>query len=474
MSGYELISELMDWDAKIQELVRKFGLNPCEQEFEIGDHTDMMSAMAYAGMTSRYPHWSFGKAYELTKTLYDYGIQGLPYEMVINSNPALAYLMRDNTLLLHILTIAHVYGHNDFFMNNDTFKSTNPSRTIERFNTHAKRVRAYRQDPSIGEKKVEELLDAAHAVAFQCRRNFNIRKMTREEQIKRALEDAQPRRDGNWALHKPPETKEVNIHKIPFEPEEDFLLFIRDYNPFLENWEKDILTIVDEETKYFIPMIETKIMNEGWASYWHKKILESLNLPQNLHLEFIVRHNQVVQPMPGQINPYYLGLKMLEYIKRRFDEPTAEEIKKYGKPTRTGDEQLFLVRESMRDTSFIHTYFTEELARELKIFGFEAEGDDLKVSNVADDEESWRKIQDALIKQIGMNSLPVIRIEDMDLGDQTLLIKHYHDGRDLDYEHAEKTMAYTNKLWKRKVVLETIMHGKKKKFSHDGKGFKED
>ena len=142
-----------------------------------------------------------------------------------------------------------------------------------------------------------------------------------------------PRRDQPDPFQKIHARKTVEVpdfHKVPLEPDEDILLFIRDHNPFLADFEKDLLTIVDEEAKYFISMMETKIMNEGWASYWHKKILESLDLDQGLHLEFIVNHNQVVRPIPGQINPYHLGLKIWEDIYRRYTNPTAEEIKRDG------------------------------------------------------------------------------------------------------------------------------------------------
>jgi len=165
MANYE-ISELVEWDNRIREKAAEFGLDWFPQEFEICDHSGMLGYMAYSGMPSHYPHWSFGKAYEKLKTLYDYGVNGLPYEMVINSNPAIAYLMRDNTLLLQILTIAHVYGHNDFFKNNFTFKSaTRAELTIEFFKAHAMRVRRYMEDPSIGVDKVERIVDAAHALA---------------------------------------------------------------------------------------------------------------------------------------------------------------------------------------------------------------------------------------------------------------------------------------------------------------------
>ena len=154
------LKELENWDKRIFEIAKSFGLNCYPQEFEICDHFEMLGYMSYSGMPSRYRHWSFGKSYEKEKTLYDYGVGGLPYEMVINSNPCLAYLMRDNTDLLQILTIAHVYGHNDFFANNFTFTSNFDAQyTLEMFKNHATRVKSYIEDPSIGIEKVEEILD---------------------------------------------------------------------------------------------------------------------------------------------------------------------------------------------------------------------------------------------------------------------------------------------------------------------------
>src|SRR5438105_2505703 len=236
MANYE-VSELIEWDNRIRDKAAEFGLDWYPQEFEICDHNGMLGYMAYSGMPSHYPHWSFGKAYEKLKTLYDYGVNGLPYEMVINSNPAIAYLMRDNTLLLQILTIAHVYGHNDFFTNNFNFTTaTRAEFTIELFKAHALRVRKYFEDPSIGIEKVERVLDAAHALSFQCRRNLAIRKLSREEQVRRAVEASQPKPDPFKKIHAPQPFQEVDVRKIPLEPEEDVLLFIRDHNPFLNDW----------------------------------------------------------------------------------------------------------------------------------------------------------------------------------------------------------------------------------------------
>jgi len=470
MANYEL-SELVEWDARIRDKVAEFGLDCFPQEFELCDHTGMLGYMAYSGMPSHYPHWSYGKAYEKLKTLYDHGVSGLPYEMVINSNPALAYLMRDNTLLLQILTIAHVYGHNDFFKNNFTYRTTRPEFTIELFKAHALRIRSYVEDPSIGIEKVDRILDAAHALSLTCRRNLAIRKLSQEEQVQRALDTAQPKPDPYKKIHARQPFKEPNIHKVPLNPEEDLLIFIRDHNPFLSDWEKDLLTIVDEEAKYFIPMIETKIMNEGWASYWHKRILESLGLEQGLHLEFIVRHNQVVRPIPGQINPYHLGLRIWEDLHRRYTNPTAEEIKRDGPPNKSGDEKLFEAREVERDSSFIRRYLTEELMREMDMFEYEARGEDLVVSEVSD-EEGWRQVKEMLIKNVGVNSIPVMKIEDADFGQNRILyLRHYHDGRDLHLEYAEKTMAYLQRLWGREIVLETILQGKRSMLGYNDRGF---
>ena len=186
------LRDLVEWDLKIRDKADEFGLDCYPQEFELCDHNGMLGYMAYSGMPSHYPHWSYGKSYEKLKTLYDHGVSGLPYEMVINSNPAIAYLMRDNSLLLHILTIAHVYGHNDFFKNNFTFKSaTRAELTIESFKAAAMRVRRYVEDPSIGVEKVERILDAAHALSWQCRRNFAIKKLSPFEQMARAEDTAQ-------------------------------------------------------------------------------------------------------------------------------------------------------------------------------------------------------------------------------------------------------------------------------------------
>lgn len=461
MSGSYSIEELESWNERIVALARDFGLNPDPQEFEICDHEQMLGYMAYSGMPSHYPHWSYGKSYEKLKTLYDYGITGLPYEMVINSNPSIAYLMRDNSLLLQLLTMAHVYSHNDFFKNNFTFKPIRAEFTIETFKSHADRVRQYVEDPSIGLEKVERILDAAHALSLQCRRNLAIRKQTAEEEMQRRLEESNPLADPFQSIHRRQEYVAPDLDRVPLYPKEDILLFIRDHNPHFSDWEKDLLTIVHEEAQYFIPQIETKIMNEGWASVWHKRILEALDLPQGLRLEFMVRHTQVVSPTPGGINPYHLGLKIWEDIERRWDHPTAEEEKELGPRKKSGQEKIFEAREVERDSSFLRRYLTEDLIRELNLFEYQTRGGERVVSRVAD-RENWRDIKETLIRNVGTGTVPDIKIEDADYNNnRVLFLRHYHDGRDLHLEYAEKTLHYLHQLWGREVILETVVNEKK-------------
>lgn len=461
MAAFYSVEDLKSWNSRIVELVEKFGLDPYPQEFEVCDHEQMLSYMVYSGMPSHYPHWSYGKAFEKLKTLYDYGLSGLPYEMVINSNPCIAYLMRDNSLALQVLTIAHVYGHNDFFKNNFTFRPTRAEFTIETFKAHANRVRHYVEDPSIGLEKVERVLDAAHALSLQCRRNLSIRKTTEAEQKEAKYRDAKPSADPFQSIHRRKEWDSPDLTKVPLYPEEDILIFIRDHNLHLTEWEKDLLTIVHEQAQYFIPQIETKIMNEGWASFWHKRIMEALDLPQALRLEFLVRHTQVLCPSSGGLNPYHIGMTVWQDIERRWSEPNAEEESKSAPPRKSAKNKLFEAREVERDTSFLRRYLTEEVIRELNLFEYQSRGNDKVVSRVAD-ETGWQAIKETLIQNVGTGTIPVIKVEDADYNNsRSLFLKHSHDGRDLQLEYAEKTLQYLRQLWGREVLLETIINEKK-------------
>ncbi len=315
------------------------------------------------------------------------------------------------------------------------------------------------------------MLDAAHALSMNARRNPAIRKLTQRSSVSGASRPRSRAHDPFARLHRRPDYVEPDLRQVPLEPEEDILLFIRDHNRHLEAWEQDLLTIVHDEAQYFLPQIETKIMNEGWASYWHHKIMNSLELPQEIYLEFMVRHNQVICPHPGSINPYHVGFKIWHDIERRLDDPTKAEIEAHGAPDRSGRDKIFEVRETDRDASFLRRFLTEQLMRELDLFEFEPRGDNLVVTKVAD-EDSWREVKETLIRTVGMNAQPVIRIYDADYGNnRALYLKHEHDGRDLHIGYAEKTLGHLHQLWSHRVLLETLMKGKKTLLSYGEHGF---
>ena len=447
MTDYS-IKELEHWNERIEKIARDFGLDYYEQEFEIVSYEDMICYEAYIGMPSHYPHWSYGKTYERTKTLNRYNLTGLPYEMVINSDPCIAYLMKDNTLLLQILTIAHVYGHNDFFKNNRLFKyGTNAEYTLEMFKNHADRVREYISDPGIGYAKVEKILNAAHAIRYQTSRVVGTKRISEEEKRKRLFDKLQkpvsehPLLEVQGARDEMP----LDLKKIPVEPDEDLLLFIASYGR-LQDWERDLLDIVREETQYFIPQMETKIMNEGWASFWHYTILNKLELPQSLQFEFLKRHNQVIKPIEGRINPYYVGFKILESLVDREKED-------YSK--------IFEIRGLERDQSFLRRYLTKELCNEMNLFEYMKDGNDYLISEVSD-EEGWRKVRDTLASGVGTGGIPTINVIEWVQKDNTLILEHQYDNRELELSYAYETLKHIVDLWDGKVMLVTYFDEKRK------------
>lgn len=432
-----VLKDLIEWNEVIESKAKELGLNFYPQEFEIIGFNEMLGYEAYVGMPSRYPHWSFGKSYEKNKTLYSFDLTGLPYEMVINSNPCLAYLMRENTLPLQILTMAHVYGHNDFFKNNRLFKEgTRAKLALEMFKLDGEIIREYINTPGIGYEKVERILDAAHTIRYNIGRVIGRKEMTDEEIRKNRIEDYKKAIENKSILDMDMVIEEPILDKIPLEPYDDVVGFIIKYGK-LEEWEKDIVRIVKRETEYFMPQIETKTMNEGWASYWHYNILKSLNLPEGLHFEFLKRHNDVVAPMLGGLNPYYVGFKMFEDIEKRY-----------------GRDKIFEVRSMERDASFIRRYLTQELCEELNLFQYAKKSFDYVIEEVSD-EDGWKEIRDNLAFTSGLGSIPYIRVIDLNTRDLTLTLEHVYDGRELEATYAKETLKYVQQLWGYKVRLLT-------------------
>jgi len=426
------------------------GLDYYPQEFEIVSYDDMLGYEAYMGMPVRYRHWSFGKAYERKKTFYHYNLTGLPYEMVINSNPCLAYLMKDNTLLLQVLTMAHVYGHNDFFKNNRMFREgTRAENCLEMFKSHARRIGEYIQDPSIGYERVERVLDAAHALRFQVYRTVGERHLSPDEVKQHIIEKVQPAFSEHPLLEPRVKGQPPDLNRVPLEPEEDILLFIYRYGP-LEEWERDVIGMVRQESLYFLPQIETKIMNEGWASFWHYRILQQLDLPQEMHIEFLKRHNQVLSPHEGSINPYHLGFKLFEKLEREH-----------------GLEFILQVRGCERDSSFLRCYLDEELCCDLNLFAYLKKGRDYFVSEVAD-EDGWKYIRDTLADSAGIRTIPNIKVMEVKGRERTLMLEQEWDGRELLLDYAHQTLKYIARLWGARVRLRTMVRNAFQILESDG------
>lgn len=429
------LKDLMKWNEKIEKKATELGLDFYPQEFEIIGFNEMLGYEAYVGMPSRYPHWSFGKSYEKNKTLYSLNLTGLPYEMVINSDPCLAYLMRENTLLLQILTMAHVYGHNDFFKNNRMFREgTKAKYSLELFKLDADTIRNYINTPGIGYEKVERILDSAHAIKLNVGRVIGQKQRTDDEIRKDIIEEYKQKIDNKGILDSNKVIELPDLDKIPLEPYDDLVGFIIEHGE-LEDWERNVLKIVKREAEYFLPQIETKTMNEGWASFWHYTILKELNLSNDLHIEFLKRHNDVVAPMVGGLNPYYIGFKVFQDLEKRY-----------------GREKIFEVREIERDASFIRRYLTRELCEELNLFQYGKRSFDYVIEEVSD-EYGWEEIRDNLAFNSGLGMIPYIRVIDLNKKNNTLVLEHVYDGRELELIYAKETLKHIQSLWGHTVKL---------------------
>jgi len=431
MSDWSL-DELQNWDKKICTLGESLQLDWYPIEYEICDYKEMIGHMAYTGLPTHYRHWSFGKSFDRIQTEYNLGMSGLPYEMIINSNPSISYLMTENPMPTHILTMAHCVGHSDFFKNNRMFSETRAGTAISRFKVAGKRVKKYMEDPNIGVDEVERVLDACHTIRFQVPRTPGLKRRNPKD-LKAYYEDLIRNDTTGW-------WDSFNLNKIPLEPDCNLLSFIAEHNKVLLPWQKDLIKIVEQESLYFVPQACTKIMNEGWACMIHEKIVNALGIPDDYFLSFLRLHNQVVRPHLGRVNPYHLGYKIFKYIEKHH-----------------GFDECLRVRETHNDETFIKTYLDEELCKDLNLFSYSfnrKEGYN-KITEVSG-EETWQTVRDDLIRNIGLNGVPVVIVKEL-TRDGTLILQHEHDGRDLELAEANKVFEQINELWAGGVRFTTII-----------------
>lgn len=452
--------------AEITEIAEGFGLDFYPMRYEVCP-ADIIYTFGAYGMPTRFSHWSFGKQFYKMKINYDVGLSKI-YELVINSNPCYAFLLDSNSLIQNKLIVAHVLAHSDFFKNNVRFSNTNRD-MVESMAATAERIRQY--ELAHGKKEVELFLDAVLAIEEHIDPSLIRPQLPWDEEEEEEFSEEKPRPtpyDDLWDLDlrgkKEDKTSWKKVKRFPPQPEKDLLLFIEQYSRELSDWQRDILTMMREEMLYFWPQLETKIMNEGWASYWHQRILREMDLSSDEAIEFAKLNASVVQPSRTNLNPYYLGLKIFEDIEKRWNHPTKE-MREWGVKPNSGREKIFEVREIESDISFIRNYLTRELVFREDMYLFQKKGKDYKIVD-----KDWEKVRDQLVNMRVNGGFPYITVDDGDyLRNGELYLKHSYEGIELDIKYLEKVLPYIFQLWGRTVHLETVIENRSLVFSYDGK-----
>lgn len=449
------VKELQYAIDEITEIASTFGLDFYPMRYEICP-ADIIYTFGAYGMPTRFTHWSFGKQFHKMKLQYDLGLSKI-YELVINSNPCYAFLLDTNSLIQNKLIIAHVLAHCDFFKNNVRFMNTRKD-MVDSMAATAERIAAYERE--YGKDEVESFLDAVLAI----QEHIDPSLVTRKEEIVNEVKTRKTEYDDLWALDKQKKPKKQQSRsKHPASPEKDILLFIEQHSPYLEDWQRDILTMMREEMLYFWPQLETKIMNEGWASFWHKKILREMDLTTGESIEFAKLNASVLQPSKTSINPYYLGVKIFEDIEKRYNEPT-EEMKSRGILPNSGKEKIFEVREIESDTSFIRNYLTKELIQQEDLYLFQKQNEDYRITT-----KDYERVREQLIAMRVNGGFPYIVVENGDyLLNGELYLIHRYEETELDVPYLENVLPYLYQLWGRIVHLETVSKGRDIVYSYDG------
>jgi stage V sporulation protein R len=435
----------------ITKIAEDFGLDFYPMRYEICP-ADIIYTFGAYGMPTRFSHWSFGKTFHRMKTQYDFGLSKI-YELVINSNPCYAFLLEGNSLIQNKLIVAHVLAHCDFFKNNARFSNTNRN-MIETMSATAERIHQYEYE--YGTEKVETFIDAVLGIQEHIDPSLIKAKLKspdmliRDKKANQMQQKKKSKYEDLWDIDSEnPSHKIVSPKKksFPEHPEKDILWFIEEHSPILEDWQRDILTMLREEMLYFWPQLETKIMNEGWASYWHMKILREMNLTPEETIEFAKLNSSVVQPGQQSLNPYYLGFKIFEDIEKRWDR-----------------DKMFEVREFESDSSFLRNYLTEQLVEDLDLYVFEKKGVEWKITDKA-----WENIRDQLVYSRVNGGFPYLTIVHGNyLNGGELYIKHAYEEAELDLKYVEKTLPYVHQLWGKTVHLETVIEEKPVLFTYDG------
>ncbi len=477
------LKRLNEFNERIQEIAREFGLDFFPQEFDAIPAQKMLEIMAYR-FPVNFSHWSFGRDYEREKTKYEHGF-GVPYEVVLNSNPSRAYLMNTNPFPVQVMVMAHVYAHNDFMKNNLHFKPTRRD-ILPSASEAAARFQKYEKRSNL--EKVERLINAGLSIESNIDPDFFIKEENEERTRERLSTPAAPVEVPGPFDDLIPRKKVERLSredynkKTPPEPERDMLLYIINHSPKpLQEWEKDILSVIRDQSRYLMPQRRTKIMNEGWASFWHIRIMERLFkegfLKEEEHGYYNLYNARVLATNPRTINPYLVGLRILEDIETRWNKGRfGREWEECEDPTKKavwdtdlglGIEKIFEVRRSYSDRFFMEHFLTEELVNDLELYLYYGRQEIGEIKYVISDRD-WQRIKALLVTHLSTFDIPVIMVEDGDYkGKRELYLKHAYEGIELDKEYREKTLEHLFYLWDRPVHLETVVNGKTEVFTFD-------
>lgn len=483
--------EIAEWVPRIAEIARGHGLDFFETIFEMVDYSEMNSVAALTGFPVRFPHWRFGMEYERLTKSYAYGLHKI-YEMVINTDPCYAYLLRGNTMMDHKLVIAHVYAHCDFFKNNYWFSRTN-RKMLDEMANHRVRVRRYIE--KYGLENVESFLDACLSIEdlvdpqapFQDAaggggngvgdedpgRDFSIPRL---RSPKRYMEDFVNPKEYLDEQKKRLQELAAKRQRFPEKPERDVLEFLIQYAP-LARWQADILSMVRQESLYFVPQAQTKIMNEGWATFWHSRMMTQDILNDAEVIDFADHHSGTVAQQPGRLNPYKLGLDMFRHIHERWDKgrfgPEFEQCDDYRKKAswdtgaKLGDEKIFEVRRIYNDIGFIDTFLDENFVEDHKLFLYRRNEE---TGRIEVDTRAYQQVKDNLLLSLTNRGQPFIFVEDANHENRgELLLKHEHLGQDIQVSYALPALENVFRIWQRPVNLRTIVNGRPMVITYDGK-----
>lgn len=483
MKSTRLPKHLDEAREEIERIARDYGLDFFPIIYEVLDYRTLYETAAFGGFPTRYPHWRFGMEFDQLLKGHVWAGSTI-YEMVINTNPSYAYLLEGNEDVTQKMVMAHVTGHVDFFKHNMWFAHTN-RKMLDTMANHAVRIRNLMDD--VGQDTVENFIDQVLAIEnlIDPHLPFQQPSNAKDEQAEAPPADGRLKVERSYMdkFINPPEFLEEQRRKAqeqakkekknPPEPMKDVLLFLLNHAP-LEEWEHDVLSMLRDEAYYFAPQIQTKIMNEGWASYWHSKIMTEKALKASEIIDFCDHHAGTLVTQPGRLNPYKVGIELFRDIEDRWNRGAfgkeydeCEDIRekaRWDKKLMKGREKIFEVRKVCNDVTFIDQYLTPEFVERQKLYTYAF---NRRTNQYEIVERDFKKVKEKLLFSLTNRGQPFVYVTDGNHQNKgELLLWHKHMGMDLDVRWTRETMRAIANIWRRPVSLETENEGQKKVYTY--------